>query len=1781
MRSQGPSRCTSRFRNPLLERLEARELLATTFGEFPIRPTGGLALAVAAGADGNLYAVLDSSNVARINPADSSDTSQYPIPTYNGGAGPMVQASDGNLWFWQPNLNQFAYLDPKAGKVTEVPLHLRSGLQVDGLTATPDGKLWFTEYNFGAIASLDLATKAVTEYVIPSTNSQPEGITATADGRIWVAESGKNKVASFDPATQIFTEYATPAQPWGIAAAPDGGIYFTEPVAGSIGVLDPKNGSVQEYSLNVAGAQPRRLIAAADGNIWFTAGTGGRVGFITTSSDHTVVKLATNSVPGDLASTKDGKVWFTGPNKGSVGSAVSSGVTSTVTLPSTSAATASFVTTVPGQNLLFFLQSGANQIGWADPTTHFTTQIAFPTANSGPAKMVYGPDHNLWITEQNANKLAVFDPVNKKFIAEYSTGAGTNPFAITFGADGNPWYTEPGKNRIGTIDRSSNYAASDFPVPAGASPTGIASTADGKIWFTEPDLKKLAWFDPLQTFKVTEVAVPAGSPRAKYLSPGADGKFYITPGYNGGNQVLVFDPAQGTFASFSVPPHPMSGIWGAPSDAVVANDGQVWYTLTGEFGDYNLFGSIDTVSKNVAEFTTTQNLNAVGIGPDRNVWFSGFGTPGNLVVANIDAATAPAKFAIVAGPPANVGSGRTFGVTVEVQTASGARATDYNGSLTVSLATGPGGAALAGPATASVRQGIAFFPGLSLATPGGGYTLKVSDASNNGFAPVTTPAFSVTRSATHLSFDVPPPSKVTAGVPFSVTVKALDDQNNVDPSYDATVVLALALNPGGSKFGGTLSTQAVNGVATFNGLTLDRAQLSYRIDAISYNYAKLNSTGSVFDVTAAPATKLVLTASPPALVTAGAPFALTVSAQDSFGNVDTSFSGSVAVTLANNPSGGSLAGTTTVNASNGVATLSGLSIAKAGDGYTLQVGSGALSPAVTSPFKVKAGAATKLVVTQAAPASVVAGATFTVSVSAVDVYGNVDTDYVTPAVVALTANPAGATLGGQTTFSFASGVAATSNLSLTKAANGYALGVSAGSLPAVAAGSFDVVAAAVSRLVVSSASSTSVSSGSPQTLTVSAQDTFGNVNPGFLGTVAFTSDDPAADLPSSYAYVAADKGNHDFSGVVLRTPGKRTVTATAGPGVKGTLTFDVAAGSTTTTVAALLPSPTYGQGESFTATVAASDGSTPAGSVQFVLDGANLGAPVALVNGKATSPTFTNLSAKAHTVSALYAGSTNLAASASPALSITVAPAALTVRADDATKAYGQPNPSFAVKGTGFAPGESLATLGGALAFAPLPSNPGAGTYAITPSGLTSSNYTITFAPGTFTVSKAVLNVTADPKSRRFAQANPALTFTYSGFAPGETKSVLTGAPTVTTTADAKSRPGAYPIKVAIGTLAAANYDFLLVDGQLRVTAVAPGDFDGTGKTQPAVFRVATAQWYVQTAGKGRLLATYGGTNFLDLPAVGDYNGDGKPDVAVYRPSKSQWFVQGQTLPNFGGPNDVPVPADYDGDGRSEQAVYRPATGEWFVKTAAGSKTLTKFGLAGDVPVPGDYDGDGLAEPAVFRPSTAQWLVRGKAGDYEFARFGATNLADIPVAGDFDGVGHNQAAIFRPKTGQWYVLGPQGSHLLTTFGALNLADYPVESPVGLVRPKGVTGKSVKTSAVAFATASASATPASEAAPSPAAAFRAPVGRRIAFGRAKVATAAEALPAFRAPADGRGRSVGWVSTQRATGPASPRAGGAPTPPARDPAYRDQNPAWRNGAMRRHPPPGATTLRRSSK
>ncbi|HZW26629.1 MAG TPA: MBG domain-containing protein, partial [Gallionella sp.] len=141
----------------------------------------------------------------------------------------------------------------------------------------------------------------------------------------------------------------------------------------------------------------------------------------------------------------------------------------------------------------------------------------------------------------------------------------------------------------------------------------------------------------------------------------------------------------------------------------------------------------------------------------------------------------------------------------------------------------------------------------------------------------------------------------------------------------------------------------------------------------------------------------------------------------------------------------------------------------------------------------------------------------------------------------------------------------------------------------------------------------------------------------------------------------------------------------------------------------------------------------------------------------------------------------------------------------------------------GFVNGETSAVLGGALVYGGTSQGAvGAGSYAITPGGLTSGNYTIAFNDGVLTVNPAPLTVTANDVSRFYdgmawSGGNGVV---YNGFVNGETSAVLGGALVYGGNSQGAVNAGSYAITPS--GLTSGNYTIAFNDGTLNINQRIP-----------------------------------------------------------------------------------------------------------------------------------------------------------------------------------------------------------------------------------------------------------------------------------------------------------------------------------------------------------------------
>jgi len=195
-----------------------------------------------------------------------------------------------------------------------------------------------------------------------------------------------------------------------------------------------------------------------------------------------------------------------------------------------------------------------------------------------------------------------------------------------------------------------------------------------------------------------------------------------------------------------------------------------------------------------------------------------------------------------------------------------------------------------------------------------------------------------------------------------VQVTAFDSTGNVVATFTGNVTVAIGNNGGlvsEGKLGGSKQVAAVNGVATFDNLSIDQIGTGYTLTAAAAPFA--GDTSAPFDITATPpttgpATKLMFVKQPTSTAPGATISPVQVAAVDDQNNIVPTFRGSITIAIGHNGGllrAGTLSGTLLQPAVNGVATFADLSIDQGGpDYYMLQAGHTQLGNVDSSHFFV-------------------------------------------------------------------------------------------------------------------------------------------------------------------------------------------------------------------------------------------------------------------------------------------------------------------------------------------------------------------------------------------------------------------------------------------------------------------------------------------------------------------------------------------------------------------------------------------------------------------------------------------------------------------------------------------------------------------------------------------------------------------------------------------------------------------------------------------------------------
>ena len=599
------------------------------------------------------------------------------------------------------------------------------------------------------------------------------------------------------------------------------------------------------------------------------------------------------------------------------------------------------------------------------------TQSTLATGFSNPAALAVDGSGNVFVADNGNIPATLYEIVAVNGVVPPNstpntvTNSFSNPFALAVDGGGNVFVADRGAGfvyEMVAVNGGASFSARAQVGSGFSSPSGVAVDGSGNVFVTDPvlgNVYEIVAVNGVLSSTSTVNTVGSGFSQPYGVAVDANGNVFVTEPFHDGN-VKEIVATGGAVSSSSVVNTVSSNFFYNPYGVAVDASGNVFVADSGYFV-YEIVavnGVVSSGSTVIAASSSIIGPQCVAVDGSGNVFAPDSSSDS---VAEIDFSIPPAlSFAstVVGGTSSdspktvtianNGNAALTFPAPTTGLNPSISAGFTLEGSSTCPQSTPSNPATLA--ESASCIDRISFTPTAAGSITG---SLLLTDTHLNAAGPayatqtITLSGTATIGPAAKLETSAVSSTVASGGNLGTLTVSIEDVGGDVVTTSSAPVTTTIT---GPNGYSQTVTGTAVAGVATLNlsSLSLTTPGI-YTVTTTSPN---LTTATSSVTVTAGAAAKLATSAVPSTVASGGNLGALTASIEDANGNIVTSSSAPVTVTITG-PNGYSQ--TVTATAVNGVANLnlSSLSLTTAGT-YTLTItGAGAT---LTSTFTVAAAA---------------------------------------------------------------------------------------------------------------------------------------------------------------------------------------------------------------------------------------------------------------------------------------------------------------------------------------------------------------------------------------------------------------------------------------------------------------------------------------------------------------------------------------------------------------------------------------------------------------------------------------------------------------------------------------------------------------------------------------------------------------------------------------------------------------------------------------------------------
>jgi virginiamycin B lyase len=296
---------------------------------------------------------------------------------------------------------------------------------------------------------IEIRKPKVQEIMIPA-GSRPHDVAPAGNRTVWYTAQGSGELGRLDPTTGE-THHIVLGQgsaPHGVIIGPDGAPWVTDGGLNAIVRVDPKTEEIRLFPLPEGSEYANLNTATFDkrGVLWFT-GQSGIYGRVDPAIGQVEIFEAPRGLgPYGISTTPDGDVYY-------------------------SSLAGSYIARID-------LETGA------------ATVLEPPTPDQGARRVWSNSQGQLWVSEWNSGKLAVYDPANDRWQEWRLPGDNPLPYAVYVDEKDMVWLSDFGANALVRFDPT-HESFEVFALPSQGANVRQILGRPGEVWGAESGTDRL------------------------------------------------------------------------------------------------------------------------------------------------------------------------------------------------------------------------------------------------------------------------------------------------------------------------------------------------------------------------------------------------------------------------------------------------------------------------------------------------------------------------------------------------------------------------------------------------------------------------------------------------------------------------------------------------------------------------------------------------------------------------------------------------------------------------------------------------------------------------------------------------------------------------------------------------------------------------------------------------------------------------------------------------------------------------------------------------------------------------------------------------------------------------------------------------------------------------------------------------------------------------------------------------------------------------------------------